>query len=159
MMSRLSLIGNLTSLLSVLTRSHHFWRFWRPLAMSGTSGCIRGSQTWSFDTWLEKLFFFVNVRRSSCLSEPDLLASTYTLKPEPFSQSYSCWTLPLSRSPTVRLLFHFVPSHFCHCSTSLSFSLSAALRNQIFCIYFIEIYFWLPPSHLSLRFHFHLGCF
>lgn len=81
----------------------------------------------------------------------------HTLQAEPFSQSSSCWTLPLSRYPTLSLLFHFVPSHFCHCSTLLSFSCSAALRNQIFCIYFIEIFLITPPAHLFFTFSFSFG--
>lgn len=137
--------GDLTSLLSVFTRSR---RVWRPrLAVSElrlyprVTDLIVWNLTWKAFFLCECQKVLLPFRARSSRLHTHTHTTTWTIQP-----------VVLSRSPTVRILFDFVPSHFCHCSTSLSFSCSAALRNQIFCIYFIEIYFWLPPLKFSFSF-------
>lgn len=57
--------------------SHHFWR--PPLAMSGSCGCIQGSQTWSFEIWLEKLFCECQKVLQFFRAWPSRLHTHYTL--------------------------------------------------------------------------------
>lgn len=107
-------------------------------------------------TRLEKLLWMSNV----CFQAwPSTL---HTLQRHTRTHTHYTWTVQpvifLSFSPSAFLSLCAISLlSLLRISLSLSFSCSAALRNQLFCIYFIEIFLIIfPPLHSHFPFHFGL---